>query len=43
MGIGCVVTLYVVLQSRLGVGLMATPDDEAVSETLGVEIFRSKL
>lgn len=43
MGIGSVVLVYALLRSKLGLGLMAMRDDEGASETLGVEIFRSKL
>ncbi len=43
VGVGSVVLVYVLLRSRLGLGLMAMRDDEAVSETMGVEVFRSKL
>ncbi len=42
-GVGSVVMVYGILRSKLGLGLMAMRDDEAVSETMGVEIFRSKL
>ncbi|NIO06105.1 MAG: branched-chain amino acid ABC transporter permease [Proteobacteria bacterium] len=35
--------VYTILRSRVGLGLMAMRDDEEVSETMGVEIFRSKL
>jgi branched-chain amino acid transport system permease protein len=43
VGIGSVLLVYGLLRSRLGLGLMAMRDDEAVSETMGVEVFRSKL
>lgn len=43
MGIGSVVLVYTLLRSKLGLGLMAMRDNEAVSETLGVAVFRSKL
>ena len=43
VGVGSVVLVYVLLRSRLGLGLMAMRDDDAVSETMGVEVFRSKL
>jgi len=43
MGIGSVVLVYALLRSRLGLGLMAMRDNEAVSESLGVAVFRSKL
>ena len=43
VGVGSVVLVYVLLRSRLGLALMAMRDDEAVSETMGVEVFRCKL
>jgi len=43
MGVGSVVLVYGILRSKLGLGLMAMRDDEEVSETMGVEVFRSKL
>jgi len=42
-GVGSVALVYVILRSKLGLGLMAMRDDDAVSETMGVEVFRSKL
>ena len=43
LGAGSVVLVYSLLRSPLGLGLMAMRDDDQVSETLGVEVFRSKL
>jgi len=43
IGVGSVVLVYSLLRSKLGLGLMAMRDDDAVSETMGVEVFRSKL
>jgi branched-chain amino acid transport system permease protein len=43
VGVGSVALVYGILRSKLGLGLMAMRDDEAVSETMGVEVFRSKL
>lgn len=43
IGIGSVAMVYGILRSKLGLGLMAMRDDEDVSETMGVEVFRSKL
>ena len=43
VGVGSVALVYILLRSRLGLGLMAMRDDDQVSETLGVEVFRSKL
>jgi len=42
-GVGSVVLVYLLLRSKLGLGLIAMRDDDAVSETMGVEVFRSKL
>lgn len=43
VGVGSVALVYFILRSRLGLGLMAMRDDDDVSETMGVEVFRSKL
>jgi len=43
MGVGALAVVYIILRSKIGLGLMAMRDDEAVSESMGVEIFRSKL
>lgn len=43
LGVGSVALVYLILRSRLGLGLMAMRDDDQVSETLGVEVFKSKL
>lgn len=43
IGVGSVVLVYALLRSRLGLGLMAMRDDDAVAETMGVRVFRSKL
>ncbi len=43
VGIGSVVLVYVMMRSKLGLGLMAMRDNETVAETMGVEVFRSKL
>ncbi len=40
---GASVAVYMILRSKIGLGLMAMRDNEEVSETMGVEIFRSKL
>lgn len=42
-GIGSVILVYILLRSRLGLGLMAMRDDDSVAETMGVKVFRSKL
>ena len=43
IGIGSFIVTYIILRSNIGLGLMAMRDNEAVSESMGVEIFRSKL
>jgi branched-chain amino acid transport system permease protein len=43
MGAGSCLVLYLILRSRIGLGLMAMRDDEEASRTMGVRIFRSKL
>lgn len=43
MGVGALVAVYLILRSKIGLGLMAMRDNEAVSASMGVEIFRSKL
>ena len=43
MALGSLVIVYLILRSKIGLGLMAMRDNEEVSETIGVEIFRSKL
>lgn len=43
VGVGSVALVYLILRSKLGLGLMAMRDNEEVSEAMGVEIFRSKL
>ncbi len=43
IGVGSVILVYAILRSKLGLGLIAMRDDAAVSETIGVEVFRSKL
>ncbi len=42
-GIASVVLVYIILKSKLGLGLMAIRDEETASETLGVNIFKCKL
>jgi branched-chain amino acid transport system permease protein len=43
MAVGALAVVYLILRSKIGLGLMAMRDNEQVSETMGVEIFRSKL
>ncbi len=42
-GVASVALVYLILRSKLGLGLMAMRDDETASETLGVNVFRTKL
>ncbi len=39
----CRIAVYLVLRSRHGLGLMAIRDSEPGSETLGIDVFRTKL
>jgi len=43
MGAVGLAAVYVILRSPVGLGLMAMRDNEEVSETMGVEVFRCKL
>lgn len=43
LGIGSVILVQFILRSELGLGLMAMRDNEGAAETMGVEIFKSKL
>lgn len=43
IGICSVVTVYFILRSNLGLGLMAMRDNEEVANTMGVETFRLKV
>ncbi|MGH7315795.1 MAG: branched-chain amino acid ABC transporter permease, partial [Candidatus Rokuibacteriota bacterium] len=43
LGLAAVIAMYLFLRSRHGLGLMAIRDSEPASETLGVDIFRTKL
>jgi branched-chain amino acid transport system permease protein len=43
VGLGAMAAVYVYLRSRQGVGLMAVRDSEPASESLGVDVFRTKL
>ncbi len=43
VGVGAVLAVYVCLRSRVGLGLMAVRDSEPASESLGVNVFRTKL
>lgn len=43
VGVASVALVYILLRSKLGLGLMAIRDEETASETVGVDIFRCKL
>jgi branched-chain amino acid transport system permease protein len=43
IGVAAIVAVYAFLRSRYGLGLMAIRDSEPGSETLGVDVFRTKL
>ena len=43
VGVAAVVAVYLYLRSRLGLGLMAVRDSEPASESLGVDVYRTKL
>lgn len=43
VGVAALAGVYLYLRSRRGVGLMAVRDSEPASESLGVDVFRTKL
>jgi branched-chain amino acid transport system permease protein len=43
VGVAALAAVYLYLRSRQGVGLMAVRDSEPASESLGVDVFRTKL
>jgi branched-chain amino acid transport system permease protein len=43
IGLGALVAVYAYLRSRQGLGLTAIRDSEPASESLGVDVFRTKL
>ena len=43
IGVAALAVVYVYLRSRHGLGLMAVRDSEPASESLGVDVFRTKL
>ncbi len=43
IGLASLVAVYVYLRSRQGLGLMAIRDSETASESLGIDVFRTKL
>jgi len=43
VGVAALAAVYLYLRSRLGLGLMAVRDSEPASESLGVDVYRTKL
>jgi branched-chain amino acid transport system permease protein len=43
VGVAAIVAVYLYLRSRLGLALMAVRDSEAASESLGVDVYRTRL
>ena len=43
LGVAALVAVYLYLRSRLGLGLMAVRDSEPASQSLGVDVFSTKL
>jgi branched-chain amino acid transport system permease protein len=43
LGVAAIVAVYLYLRSRLGLGLMAVRDSEPASQSLGVDVLRTKL
>jgi branched-chain amino acid transport system permease protein len=43
LGVAALALVYAFLRSRFGLGLMAVRDGQAAAETLGVDVFRTKL
>jgi len=43
LAVAALVGIYAFLRARFGLGLMAVRDSEAASQTLGVDVFRTKL
>jgi branched-chain amino acid transport system permease protein len=43
VGVGAVTAVYLYLRSRRGLGLMAVRDSEPASQSVGVDVFRTKL
>jgi branched-chain amino acid transport system permease protein len=43
IGLAALAAMYVYLRSRQGLGLMAIRDSEPASESLGIDVFRTKL
>lgn len=43
LGVAALVGVYAFLRSRFGLGLMAVRDSQPAAETLGIDVFRTKL
>lgn len=43
MGIGSIALVYFLLRTKIGLALMAMRDNESAAETLGVELYKTKL
>src|SRR5262245_1254903 len=43
VGVGAIAAVYLFLRSRRGLGLMAVRDSEPASQSVGVDVFRTKL
>jgi branched-chain amino acid transport system permease protein len=43
LGVAALIAVYLYLRSRLGLGLMAVRDSEPASQSLGVDVLRTKL
>jgi branched-chain amino acid transport system permease protein len=43
LGVAAIAAIHLYLRSRLGLGLMAVRDSEPASQSLGVDVFRTKL
>lgn len=43
IGVGSVVLVYALLRSKMGLALMAMRDNESAAETIGIELYRTKL
>jgi branched-chain amino acid transport system permease protein len=43
IGVGAVVLVYALLRSKMGLALMAMRDNESAAETIGIELYRTKL
>jgi len=43
VGVGSLALVYLLLRSRLGLALMAMRDNESAAETMGIELYKTKL